>query len=80
MHTAHCTKMCFIRVSKHGSHCNSKDLNIRWVVADRLSQNHCGVTARNDQVLEEIIIDVRDLMRMSGQLCNKPKQLAEGEE
>ncbi len=48
-------------------------------IADRLSQNHCGVTASSDQVLEEIIIDVRDLVRMSGQQCNKPKQLAERE-
>lgn len=31
-------------------------------------------------MLEEIIIDGRDLMRMSGQQCNKPEKLAEGEE
>lgn len=39
----------------------------------------CGIIAASDQMLEEIIIDVRDLMRMSGQQCNKPEQLAEGE-
>lgn len=31
-------------------------------------------------MLEEIIIDGHDLMRMSGQKCNKPEPLAEGEE
>lgn len=56
--------------------CNSKELIIRWVFADRLRKNHCGVVASSDQVLEDDDpIDVHDLMIMSG----KAKQLAEGE-